>query len=95
MPPPGLVLSLAAFSGFQQPSTVSPGSLVPVSSLARHVPPALLSSQAVHGVSLLWLAALCKALTVLLPSLQLEGGLGPSLAMGICSSGWVFAKSAW
>lgn len=38
-----LVVSLAAFSGFQQPPMVSSGSLVPVSSLARHLLPALSS----------------------------------------------------
>jgi len=44
-----LALSLAAFSGFQQPSTVPPASLVPISSLTRHLVAALLSSQALEN----------------------------------------------
>lgn len=93
-----LVLSLAAF---QQPSVVSPGSPVPVSSLAGHLLPALLSSQARQGVPCLlaccpWpgtaLWKTLETLTVLLPSLQLEGGIGPSLSKQIGFSGWVSAK---
>lgn len=94
-----LVLSLAAF---QQPSMVCPGSPVPVSSPAGHLLPALLSSQAGQGLppllaccpwpgTALWKTQ--ETLTVPLPSLQLEGGTGPSLSKGIGFSGWVSAKS--